>query len=95
MKELPENVVQQGETDVFDPATLPDALQNWHQTGSGVWAQIRVLAGSARYEILTDPPEVNELTPARPGVIEPEQPHRVTLSADGQMQVVFYREAGE
>jgi tellurite resistance-related uncharacterized protein len=90
MKQLPTNLTKNGETPVFTEETLPEPLRNWHQTGTGVWAEILVTTGFVQYEILSDPPEMVELSPESPGVIEPEQPHRVKLSEGGEMQVVFY-----
>lgn len=90
MKKLPENLTKTGETPVFNAESLPDPLKNWHQTGSGVWAEILVTTGIVHYEILSEPPEMVTLSPDKPGVIEPEQPHRVKLTEGSEMQVVFY-----
>ena len=90
MKQLPENLNKTGETPVFNAETLPEPLRNLHQTGTGVWAEILVTTGIVHYEILSDPPEMVELSPASSGVIEPEQPHRVKLAEGSEMQVVFY-----
>ncbi len=90
--ELPGNVTQQGQSPLFSAETLPAALQTWHKTAVGVWAKIVVTAGSALYEIDTDPREAIQLSPQQDGIIEPQRPHRLTPSADAEIQVFFYRE---
>jgi tellurite resistance-related uncharacterized protein len=78
-------------TPVFDETTLPEALQREHRTKPGVWAIIRVLEGRLRYQVL-DPASEVVLTPGRPGLVWPEQPHRVEPMGAMRMQVEFYKE---
>ena len=76
-------------TPVFDQDTLPAALRARHQTKAGVWGVIRVLEGKVRLTIL-DPPSETVLTPERPGVVKPGQPHFVTPMGAMRMQVDFH-----
>lgn len=76
-------------TAVFDETTLPDALRREHRTKAGVWGVIRVLEGSLRLE-RTDGGEAEILTPDRPGLVLPEQTHRVEPMGRMRMQVDFY-----
>ena len=76
-------------TAVFDETTLPDALRREHRTKAGVWGVIRVLEGSLRLE-LGDGGEARILTSDRPGVVMPEQVHRVEPMGRMRMQVDFY-----
>jgi len=76
---------------IFDQDTLPTALRVRHDTKAGVWGLIRVIEGELRLTCL-DPPSDVILTPARPGVVLPRQPHFVTPLGAMKMQVDFYRE---
>ena len=76
-------------TSVFDENTLPAGLRREHRTKSGVWGIIRVLDGHLRYEVF-DPASEVILEPGRPGLILPDQPHRVEPLGPMRMQVEFY-----
>ena len=76
-------------TPVFDEATLPDALRREHRTKAGVWGVIRVIEGRLRLT-LVDGGEEHVLTPDRPGLVLPEQPHHVEPIGRMRMQVDFY-----
>ncbi len=77
VKSLPPDVVSYHRTPEFTEATIPGALRRRHTTKAGVWARICVLRGSLRYLILEPQPEEQLLSPASPGVVEPEIPHQV------------------
>jgi hemoglobin len=76
-------------TPVFDETSLPQALRREHQTKAGVWGVIRVLEGRLGLTVL-DPPSQQLLTPTRPGLVLPQQPHRVAPLGRMRMQVDFY-----
>ena len=76
-------------TPVFDETSLPAALRRDHRTKAGVWGVIRVLEGEVVFTLL-NPPDEQRLTPERPGVILPDQPHFVTPVGRTRMQVEFY-----
>ena len=76
-------------TPVIDETTLPGALQQEHCTKPGVWGLIRVLEGGLRLHC-PDDGSVKLLTPERPGVVAPEQPHHVELIGRMRMRVEFY-----
>ena len=76
-------------TPVFDETSLPAGLRREHRTKAGAWGVIRVLEGEVVYTII-DPAEEQRLTPERPGLIHPEQPHFVTPAGPMRMQVEFY-----
>ena len=76
-------------TPVFDETSLPAALRREHRTKAGAWGLIRVLEGEVIYTVL-DPPGEQRLTPERPAVILPQQPHFVTPVGKIRMQVEFY-----
>jgi tellurite resistance-related uncharacterized protein len=75
-------------TAVFDETTLPDALRREHRTKPGVWGVIRVLEGKLRLNVADGGEEI--LTPNRPGLVLPEQAHRVEPIGPMRMQVDFY-----
>ena len=74
-------------TPVFDESSLPAALRRHHSTKAGVWGVIRVLEGRLRLET-----EAGEtlLTPGSPGLVQPQEIHRVEPLGSMRMQVDFY-----
>lgn len=76
-------------TPVFDQDTLPLALRARHDTKAGVWGVIRVIEGQLELTYL-DPPSTTILTPDKPGLVQPQQPHFVTPIGAVKMQVDFY-----
>lgn len=74
-------------TPVFDETTLPAALRREHRTKDGVWGVIRVLEGELRLVVAGSE---TILTPDRPGLILPQQPHHVEPLGKMRMQVDFY-----
>ena len=74
-------------TPVFDEYSLPAGLRREHRTKPGVWGIIRVLDGQVR---LVKAAEVLVLTPERPGLVEPEEPHWVEPLGRIRMQVEFF-----
>ncbi|MBL0897783.1 MAG: DUF1971 domain-containing protein [Reyranella sp.] len=74
---------------VFDETTLPAALRREHRTKAGVWGVIRVIEGTLKL-VVAD--EETMLTPERPGLVLPEQTHRVEPQGSMRMQVDFYDE---
>lgn len=100
MKTLPLDLVPYKRTPVFSEADIPSGLRARHRTKPGVWAKICVLEGRLAYFILDPDPhlradaetiETVELTPARPGIVAPEHPHRVAPSGTVKFYVEFYR----
>ena len=76
-------------TPIFDEVTLPAALRSEHHTKAGVWGVIRVIEGRLKLTSLDAASEVI-LTPERPGLVLPEQPHFVEPLGAMRMQVDFY-----
>jgi tellurite resistance-related uncharacterized protein len=76
-------------TPVFDQDTLPAALRARHSTKAGVWGVIRVLEGELELTYL-EPESSLVLSPGRPGLLLPQQPHFVTPRGPMTMQVDFY-----
>ena len=91
MKSLPPGLVAYQQTREFSETTVPRALLRSHTTKPGVWARICVRSGSLRYRILEPEAEEHLLSPARPGVVEPEVPHEVEPIGEVRFYVEFLR----
>jgi hemoglobin len=76
-------------TPVFDQDTLPKALRSEHSTKAGVWGVIRLLEGRVRLHY-ADKTETIQLSPERPGLVQPTQVHWVEVLGPMKMQVEFY-----
>nr|WP_136162453.1 DUF1971 domain-containing protein [Sphingomonas flavalba] len=74
---------------VFDENNLPDALRHQHRTKPGVWGVLRVLDGEIALSFANGRP-TERLSPGRPGLLYPDDPHWVTLNGPMRMQVDFY-----
>lgn len=74
---------------IFTAETLPEALKREHRTKRGVWAVLHILSGCIRYC-----PETDELpsvvTPAKPQIIRPDQPHHVELLGPVTLRIDFF-----
>ena len=78
-------------TAVFDAETLPQGLRKVHSTKEGTWGVIRILEGRLR---LFFPETATEtvLTPERPGLVRPGEPHLVEPLGPFRMRVDFHRD---
>ena len=81
-------------TPVFDQTTLPAGLRGEHRTKTGTWGVIRAIEGAVLLRFLDRQTEtiVTIVTPEKPGLILPEQPHSVAPIGRMRMQVDFYHE---
>lgn len=87
--QLPDNVRAYKKTPVFDQYTVPVGLRRQHQTKAGVWALIHVLEGKLLYR--RGPLNIEQmLTPALPGLVQPEEPHEVEPVGPVRFYVEFY-----
>lgn len=59
-------------------ATVPAALLRVHRVGPGIWGRLRVLDGSLRLVLSTEPVHDTVLDPGSETAIPPEVPHHVT-----------------
>jgi hemoglobin len=76
-------------TAIFDEHTLPAALQGEHSLKASAWGIIRVLEGRLRYIIIESDTE-SILAPGQPGLVRPEQLHRVEPIGPVRLQIEFY-----
>lgn len=92
MKDLPTNAKAYKRTPTFTQDTIPAGLKKSHSTIEGAWAKIVVEEGRLKYVIETNPPEENQLSPERHGVVEPVVLHHVEPLGAVKFYVEFYRE---
>ena len=90
MKNLPDNVVLYKTTPEFNQDTLPDGVQNNHQTAAGTWGHIVVHEGSLRYVIESPEKEEHVLIPGKPGIVEPQCLHHIEIIGLVRFSVEFY-----
>ena len=76
-------------TPVFDEVTLPAALRAEHSTKAGVWGRVRVIEGKLRICYLDTESEVI-VTPGKPALLLPQQPHFAEPLGAMKMQVDFF-----
>ena len=91
MKSLPPEVTPYQRTKEFTEATVPDGLQNRHNTKAGVWGRICVLEGTMLYRILEPEIEDHTLTPGTDGIVEPQVDHQVIFDGPARFFVEFLR----
>ena len=91
MKALPEGVARYGGTPEFSDGSIPASLLRSHRTKAGTWAKIVVLEGRLLYRILEPGIEEIELSPERPGIVEPEVAHEIEAAGPVRFRVDFYR----
>ena len=90
LKTLPEGVVRYGRSPEFTEGSIPESLQSSHRTNGRTWARIVVLEGRLRYRILEPDVTETELSPEKPGIVEPEVAHAVEPIGEVRFFVEFY-----
>ena len=90
MKTLPHGVSRYSRSPEFSEDSVPEKLRSSHRTNEKTWAKIVILEGALRYRILE--PEVweTDLTPERPGIVEPGVAHEVEAVGKVRFFVEFY-----
>ena len=88
---LPEGVARYGGTPEFSEGSIPANLLRSHRTKAGTWAKIVVLEGRLLYRILEPEVEEIELSPERPGIVEPDVAHEVEPAGRVRFRVDFWR----
>ena len=91
MKSLPSDVSGYSKSQTFSESSIPQSLRNSHQTKTDTWARIVLLEGKLLYRILAPKIEEIELSPEKPGIIEPTIPHEVAAIGPVRFYVEFYR----
>ena len=91
MKNLPPGVTRYASSPEFSDGRVPDSLLGSHRTKADTWAKIVVLEGRLRYRILEPATRTVELSPDRPGIVEPEIPHHLELTGRVRFRLDFFR----
>ncbi|MFX4220035.1 MAG: DUF1971 domain-containing protein [Thalassobaculum sp.] len=90
MRRLPASAEAYKKTPVFTENSIPAGLLREHSTKAGVWGLIHVLSGALQLSFVDGAPS-DRLVPGQPGVIAPQEPHRVAADGPVQFFVEFYR----
>ncbi len=90
MKTIPVNVSCYWKSPEFTEETVPHNLLESHRTKAETWAKVIVLEGTLRYRILAPEIQEYELSPARPGIVEPDVPHQIEAIGRTRFYVEFY-----
>ena len=92
---IPADMKSYKKTPVFDRHSAPNGLQREHATAAGVWALLHVLSGTLTFRFSEAGESVScEVTPDKPRVIVPQQPHHVVIAGPVSFQLEFFRRAG-
>jgi tellurite methyltransferase len=87
--ELPDGLVPARTAGPFDAATLPAGLRRDHRVADRTWACLRVIEGSLRLSMATDPPCDVRLEAPASQPIPPGVPHSVTVDGPVLVAVDF------
>lgn len=91
MAEIPIECTLYKRTPTFSASNVPPGLLSRHNTKVGTWGKIVVEMGSLEYTIFGPPELVSILTPDTPGIIKPQEYHKVALlSSNTEFHVEFY-----
>lgn len=85
--ELPDRLHVSRSAGPFDAETLPAGMRGDHQVADGTWGLLRVIKGTLRFRMSTDPPLDVRLSAGDVQAIPPTVPHRVT--PEGPMEIVI------
>ena len=91
MKNLPSGVTRYASSPEFSDGRVPDNLLRSHRTKADTWARIIVLEGRLLYRVLEPVIETVELSPDRPGIVEPEVAHHLELTGRVRFRLDFFR----
>ncbi len=91
MVSLPKGVAAYARTATFSARSIPENLRQSHRTKAGTWGKIVVLEGKLLYRILEPAVREFELSPAVPGIVEPDVPHEVAPIGEVRFFIEFYR----
>jgi tellurite methyltransferase len=93
--ELPEGLRLARTAGPFDAATLPAGLRKEHRIAEATWGVLRVIQGSVRLSIATDPAITVGLTRGERQSIPPGVPHSLTLDGPFRLAIDFLVAEGE
>ena len=87
--ELPDGLEVARTAGPFDAGTLPTGLRRAHRVADRTWGRLRVLEGSAGFELAGDPPAVRHLGAGDAQAIPPGVEHRVVGNGPFRLALDF------
>lgn len=91
MAQLPPEVRPYRTTPTYTETSVPKGLTGRHSTKDGVWGAITVESGRLWLHRLEAAAAPELLVPGQPGIVAPEEPHRVEPDGAVAFHVVFHR----
>jgi tellurite resistance-related uncharacterized protein len=73
----------------FTDTSLPAALRQRHRVAEGTWGSLRVLEGTAGFELETEPPIARRLVAGDRQAIPPSVPHKLTIEGPVELAIDF------
>ena len=93
MKALPADVAEYHRTQEYSDETVPPSfLEATHSTRAGVWCRVQIVEGALDYRVLEPNTVDHVLTPAAPGIVEPEVRHTFALRGPVRFYIEFHRD---
>jgi hypothetical protein len=87
--ELPDGLTLARTAGPFDADTLPPGLRRDHRVAEHTWGRLRLISGSARFTLATDPPVDRELHAGDTQPIPPGVAHAVHVDGPVELAVDF------
>jgi tellurite methyltransferase len=87
--EMPDGLSLARTAGPFDEQSLPAGLRRDHRVAERTWGLLRVLSGSARFVMATDPPVERVLAAGQRQTIPPGVAHAVAVDS-GTVEVDFF-----
>jgi tellurite resistance-related uncharacterized protein len=87
--ELPDDLHLIRTAGPFTDTSLPAALRQRHRVGEGTWGSLRVLQGTAGFELETEPPIARRLVAGDRQAIPPSVPHKLTIEGPVELAIDF------
>ena len=93
--ELPGGLAMTRVAGPFDADTLPKGLQRDHRVADGKWGLLRVLLGTVRFEMATEPAISVRLAAGDSQPIPPGVDHAVHLDSGARIEIDFLEAPAE
>lgn len=90
-RELPPGVEQYAQSPEFTAKTLPESLQEAHNTKSGTYGRLRVKTGKVTYFLEGQKEPFAEVPAGETFIILPEERHYVRVTDDTVFHIEFCR----
>lgn len=94
MSNMPTTLVADHRTEVYTEESMPDEIRSSQGIEANTWAMVRVLKGRIILRTHGDDAREEDLSPAAPGIIEPQVPHELEPEGAVEFYVQYFREPG-